>query len=149
MVSFDTEQCINNNKHIVLFDGVCNLCSGWVQFLIKRDPNAEIKFCSVQSAEGRALLQSLGLNPENIETMVYIRSGKAFFESTAFLEIAKKLPAAWSVLSAGLWVPAIIRNGMYRAIARNRYRIAGKKTQCLIPSEELKSRFIEWNTTCH
>lgn len=149
MSKLNVKNWVIQNEHIVLFDGVCNLCSGWVQFLIKRDPYAEFSFCSVQSKEGRELIESIGLDSNQIETMAYIRSGQVFLRSTAFLEIVKILPVGWPILSLGLYVPRRFRDWFYNIIARNRYRIAGKKEQCLIPTEELKVRFIEWNTTYH
>lgn len=139
---------VSEHDHIVLFDGVCHLCSGWVHFLIQRDPGARFSFCSVQSSEGKALLQSVGLDSDDIETMVYVREGQVFLRSTALLEIVKELPAAWPVLAGGLYVPKGFRDAFYTLIARNRYRIAGKKTHCLMPSDDVKARFIEWNITC-
>jgi len=141
-----SQQIMASHAHLVLFDGVCNLCSGWVLFLIKRDPCAEISFCAVQTEQGKALLKSIGLATDEIETMAYIRHGEVFLRSTAFLEMTKKLPAAWPCLSVALYLPKRVRDCLYNLIARNRYRIAGKKQHCLIPSDELKSRFIEWNT---
>ena len=143
MDSKQIKQLIDDHEHIVLFDGVCNLCSGWVQFLIKRDPNADFVFCPVQSDTGKALLNTIGLPTDHIETMAYIRNGEAFIRSTAFLKIVKKLTAAWPWLSFGLHVPKKFRDSIYNLIAKNRYRIAGKKERCLMPTEDSKARFLE------
>lgn len=139
------QELLSRHDHIVLFDGVCNVCSGWVQFVIDRDPHAEFSFCSVQSEAGAALLQHIGLEPSQIETMAYIRFGEASLRSTAVLEMARKLPAPWSLFAWGLYIPSGLRDWLYTLVAKNRYRIAGKKQSCLVPPDELKPRFIEWN----
>ncbi|WP_037340736.1 thiol-disulfide oxidoreductase DCC family protein [Saccharospirillum impatiens] len=129
------DKCLAANPQIILFDGLCNLCSGWVQFLIARDPAARLRFCSVQSAEGQALLTHIGLHPTRIETMAYIDHGQAYLHSDAFFAVIAELPRPWRWLTLGRYIPRPLRDGLYRLIARNRYRIAGKKDQCLLPSE--------------
>lgn len=90
-------------------------------------------------------MQWAGLKVDSIETMVYIKNGKAHCKSTAFFEVMKKLPAAWPLLSKGLLLPHRFRDWLYMLVAKNRYRIAGKKSHCLMPSESIQSRFIRWN----
>jgi len=133
---------VEENEHIILFDGLCNLCSAWVKFLVNRDPKSVFRFCSVQSSSGKEVLTYLGLSVEQIETMAYVQHGKGFVRSTAFLQVVKKLPAFWPILSVGLYVPAFIRDKIYNQIAKNRYRIAGKRDHCLMPSESDRERFI-------
>ena len=139
----DAQHFIEDHQHIIVFDGVCNLCSGWVHFIIKRDPSAAFYFCSVQSDAGKALLAFIGLPTDQIETVVYFRSGEVFLRSSACLEIVKALPAGWPILSIGLYIPRVFRDWCYNVIAKNRYRWWGRKTQCLQPSASIKNRFIE------
>lgn len=136
------KRLMSEHQHIILFDGVCNLCSAWVEFVVKRDPSSRFHFCSVQSDTGRALLMSNGLPTDSFDTMVYIRHGNVFVRSSAFLEIVKKLPLLWPCLSLALYVPRVIRDTCYNMIAKNRYRLWGKKEQCMVPSAEIKKRFI-------
>lgn len=106
-------------------------------------------FCSVQSREGIGLLAYLGLPTDRIETMAYIDRGRVYLRSTAFFEVMKELPAIWPLLSAGLFVPQVIRDPLYSLIAKNRYRIAGKKYSCFFPTDDIRARFVEWNTTSY
>lgn len=138
------EGIIANHSHIILFDGLCNLCSGWVQFLIRRDPEANFHFCSVQSDVGQALLVAIGLPRHRIETMAYIHHGTVFLRSSAILEVTRKLPWLWPACAIGLIIPVRWRDWCYQRLANNRYRVAGKKNQCMVPSDEIKARFIEW-----
>jgi len=140
---------VNNNKHIILFDGVCKLCSGWVQFVYQRDPQAKIKFASVQSDAGKELLAWSGL-PANhndnetfhYETMVYIEHGKPYFKSEAFFNVVRQLQKPWPILALGEGAPVLMRDWLYDRIARNRYRLFGKRDLCLMPSGALSKRFI-------
>ncbi|GLS26027.1 thiol-disulfide oxidoreductase DCC family protein [Marinibactrum halimedae] len=135
-------EILSNYKHIILFDGLCHLCSGWVQFLIKRDFQKKFSFCSVQSDFGQSILNAIGLSSENIETMVYIRNGDVYIYSDAFFQVIKVLPKPWPLLSIGLIFPSGLRDTVYRFVAKNRYRIAGKRASCFLPSSELKTRFL-------
>ncbi len=138
----NVEKLIEGRNHIILFDGVCNLCSGWVKFLIQRDSQKRFSFCSVQSPEGKALLTYSGLPTDTIETMAYIQNGQVFVRSMGCLEIVKLLPLPWCWLSVLSVVPNGIRDWVYNRIARNRYKIWGKSSQCLIPSAETQGRFL-------
>ncbi|MFK8050435.1 MAG: thiol-disulfide oxidoreductase DCC family protein [Halioglobus sp.] len=133
---------VEENEHIILFDGLCNLCSAWVKFVVKRDPKSVFRFCSVQSNSGKEVLTYLGLSVEQIETMAYVQHGQGFLRSTAFLQVVKKLSAFWPLLSVGLYVPVFIRDKVYNLIAKNRYRIAGKRDHCLIQAEGDLERFL-------
>ena len=130
------------SKSIILFDGVCNLCNGFVQFVIRMDPKAHFLFASLQSEEGRALLKQHGIS-EDLETVVLISNGKAYTESDVALEAGWILGGIWRPFYILKWVfPRPLRNIIYRWIARNRYRWFGKKDQCMIPTPELRSRFL-------
>jgi predicted DCC family thiol-disulfide oxidoreductase YuxK len=142
MLDSQIDKVIDENEHIILFDGLCNLCSGWVHFLIERDPKEAFKFCSVQSQTGKALLQYLGLSTDQIETMAYFHRGKGYVRSAAFLQLVKRLPSLWPLISIGVYVPEVVRDKLYNHIAKNRYKIAGKRDSCLMPTENNKARFI-------
>lgn len=126
---------------VILFDGVCNLCNGSVLFIIKRDPQANFRFASLQSDFGQQ--QLLKFNRQaTLESVLLIESGKLYDKSSAALKIASKLSGLWPLLSLFRIVPKSWRDGVYTWIARNRYRWFGKREACMIPTPELKSRFI-------
>jgi predicted DCC family thiol-disulfide oxidoreductase YuxK len=127
---------------IVLFDGVCNLCSGSVQFILQRDPEGTFRFASLQSAAGRSLMTEHGLDPDALSSVVLIEDGRAWQESSAALRIAWHLPGAWKLLRAFAVIPRPLRDAVYRWIARNRYRWFGKKEACWLPTPELRERFL-------
>ena len=129
---------------IVLFDGVCNLCNGAVRFIIKRDRFGKFRFASLQSDAGRALLEQNGVTHWGTDSIVYIpQQGDAFSESSAVLYILKELGRGWQLLFPLIHLPGFLRDGIYRFIARNRYRWFGKKEKCMLPSDTTRSRFIE------
>jgi predicted DCC family thiol-disulfide oxidoreductase YuxK len=127
---------------IVLFDGVCNLCNGSVQFLLKRDPEGRFRFAALQSDAGRRLMAEHGLAVDGLSSVVLIEGGKAWQESSAALRIARHLPGAWKLLRVFAAVPRPLRDAVYRWIARNRYRWFGKAETCWLPTPELKARFL-------
>ena len=127
---------------IILFDGVCNLCNGAVQFVIRHDNNNNFRFASLQSETGQALLNRYQLPVNNFNSFVLIKNGKAYTNSTAALKVAKTLSGPVKLLYGFIIVPPFIRNGVYRLIANNRYRWFGKKDSCMIPTPGLRSRFL-------
>lgn len=127
---------------IILFDGECKLCSAWVPFVIKRDPDAVFKFCSVQSPKGQELLKELGLDTDNFETMVLIDDGVAYFRSEAFFKIIRRLKKPWPLLTVLRIFPLAFRDWCYDRIALNRYKLFGKHTYCMLPSKEIMDRFL-------
>lgn len=129
--------------NLLLFDGVCNLCTGSVRFIIPRDPQGNIHFASLQSDAGQKILSDYGLSTEDFDTMVFVQDGKAYLRSDAVLKIAGYLRWPWSMLRAFLWVPRFIRDWFYLRVARSRYRWFGKSESCMIPTPEIKSRFLE------
>jgi predicted DCC family thiol-disulfide oxidoreductase YuxK len=130
------------SKPIVLFDGVCNLCNGSVQFVIKRDPQAKFLFASLQSDIGQAILKDFGLNTHDFDTFILIDNGIAYTRSTAALRVAKELDSPIKFLQIFTLVPSFIRDLFYIFVAKNRYRFFGKQDQCMLPSPELKTRFL-------
>jgi predicted DCC family thiol-disulfide oxidoreductase YuxK len=132
-----------NTNSIILFDGVCKLCGGWVRFVIRRDPEARFRFAALQSPAGRRLLTEHGLGSEGIESVVLIQDGCAFTKSEATLRIVGALSGGWRLLGVFRLVPRAWRDWIYGFIARNRYRWFGQRESCLVPSEEIRRRFID------
>jgi len=130
-------------ERLIILDGICNFCSASANFIIKRDPTATFSFATVQSKTGNHLLTKLGLNPDDPNTFVLIKNGEVFCKSGAALEIAKDLTGAWPVVSFLRIVPAFIRDFIYDLIARHRYKIMGKRQTCMIPTDDVKARFID------
>jgi predicted DCC family thiol-disulfide oxidoreductase YuxK len=129
-------------QSVVLIDGVCHLCQGLVRFIIPRDPKARIRFAPLQSEIGSGLLRSNGLDSGQLSTVVLVENGTAFTESAAVLRIARKLRLPWPVLYLFILVPRPIRDALYRYVARNRYRWFGREEQCLMPTPDIKRRFL-------
>lgn len=130
-------------KIIVLFDGVCNLCNGAVQFIIRRDPGKKFLFAPLQSALGKKYLIQSGLDPFSLQSILVIDDHSVFQQSDAALKIAQHLDGFWSYLTILKWVPKIIRDAVYNFIARHRYTVFGQQASCMIPTPELKARFID------
>ncbi len=130
-----------NKYPIVLFDGVCNLCNRTVDFILKRDKKKQFRFAALQSETGQVVKKKLSI-PDEIDSVVLILKGIAFYESDAALEIARLLPAPWKWAMAFKMAPATWRNSIYRWIARNRYHWFGKKTVCRVPTNEEKTVFL-------
>lgn len=127
---------------VIFFDGVCNLCTGSVQFIIKHDPKHYFRFASLQSELGQQFLQQNGLSADTFDSFIVWEDGKYYTESTAALRVVRKLNGLWSGLYTFILLPAFIRNSVYKLIARNRYRWFGKKEVCWLPTAELNSLFI-------
>lgn len=124
---------------IVLFDGVCNFCDSSVQFIMARDGGA-FRFASLQSEAGQQFVREYNL--QGVDSVVLIEDGRAFTKSTAALRIARRL-RAWRLCYLFIVVPAPIRNVFYDIVAKNRYRLFGKKDVCKLPSAQERARFIE------
>lgn len=128
---------------IIFFDGVCNLCNGAVQFVIKRDRHDAFKFASLQSDFAKETLSGSALKVAHGDSLVLLENGKLYEQSNAVLRIAKKLPGLWPLLYVFIIVPPFLRNAIYRWVARHRYQWFGKQNQCWVPTTELKSRFLD------
>ncbi len=129
---------------IVLFDGVCNFCSGTVNFLIERDPEGHLRFASLQSEVGHALAARAGIDADDLDTLVLVEpDGRGRVRSTAALRITRYLRAPWPLLGVFLLVPPFLRDFVYRFVARRRYRWFGKSEVCRLPTAEDAARFIE------
>ncbi|UIN49465.1 thiol-disulfide oxidoreductase DCC family protein [Bacillus safensis] len=128
--------------HLILFDGVCNVCSGAVQFVIKRDPNERMMFASLQSDTGQRILKENGLPLDEFNSFIYIEKGTLYTKSTGILKAARHLKGIyrWSFLL--LSIPRPIRDWFYQLIAKNRYKWFGQKTSCMMPTPDIQKRFL-------
>lgn len=127
---------------IILFDGVCNLCNNSVQFIIKRDTKYMFSFASLQSDAGQRLLQQHDI-PKNTDSFILIENGKVYDRSTAALRICKHLKGFWKLCYLFIVIPKPIRDCMYQFIAKNRYKWFGTKTACMLPTPDLRKRFLD------
>ncbi len=130
------------SNHIVIFDGVCNLCCGWVNFLIRIDKQAKFTFASLQSESGKKLSDIQELNSIKTDSIIYIKDNQHFIESEAIFEIIKDLGGIWQFFLIIRLLPTSILNRLYQFIARKRYNYFGKKLSCMMPTPELQKRFL-------
>lgn len=128
---------------IILFDGVCSLCSRSVSFIISRDPAGYFSFASLQGEAGQALLQRLKLTGQPMDSIVLIEQGIPYVESTAALRISRHLTGLWKSAVILLLIPRPVRDILYRFIARNRYKWFGRQDRCMMPSAAIRDRFLE------
>lgn len=134
---------IPQDKKIILFDGICNLCNSSVQYIIKRDKNDTFRFVALQSELGQKILKHLGIANRNIDSIVLYEPGRAYYyKSNAVLKIAGELGGLISLLVVFKPLPKKFRDVVYDYIARNRYKWYGKKESCMIPTAELKAKFL-------
>ena len=126
---------------IVLFDGVCNFCNGSVNFIIRNDTEKRFKFAALQSEIGKEFKAKYGIG-DDVDSIVLIENDKAYTHSTAGLRIAKTLGGFWSLGYVGIIIPAFIRDLLYRTFAKNRYRIFGRQDACMLPTPEVRDRFL-------
>jgi len=129
-------------SRIILFDGICNLCCGWVHFLIRHDKKMKFRFASIQSKSGERLLESVGLNNNTLKTIVYIKQNEFFTESSAILEILNELGSIWALFGVFKLIPLPLRDGIYRFISKKRYVIFGKRSSCYLALPENRKRFL-------
>lgn len=135
---------IPENKDLILFDGVCNLCSSSVQYVIERDHKNKYVFAALQSDIGKEIIEKYKIDPSKTDSILLYRKDKGVVsKSTAALLIAKHLGFPTNLLYPFLIVPAFIRNMVYDYVAKNRYKWYGKKESCWIPTPELKAKFID------
>lgn len=131
-----------HNKSLVVFDGICNFCNGAVNFIIKRDPRGIFNFTPMQSSVAKELIKKHHIYNVGVDTFLLIKDGKCYVYSSAALEIAKDLTGFWYLLTIFKIIPKSVMDYFYKLFARNRYVLFGKKEQCIVPSEDTKSRFL-------
>lgn len=128
---------------VILFDGVCNLCNGAVQFVIRRDPRSRFRFASLQSTAARDLLARHGVTGDLPDSVVLVANGRVRTKSAAALGVAAGLGMPWSFLGVFRLIPSFLRDALYDWIARNRYRWFGRREQCMVPTPALRARFLD------
>ena len=127
---------------VIVFDGVCVLCNGWVRFLLRHDRRARYRFAVMQSASGRALLSMHGLDPEDPVSFLLVEQGQAWTDTDAIVRVLSGLGGAWRATGLLRLLPRALRDRAYRALARNRYRWLGRHDQCPVPSPRHAARFL-------
>ena len=135
-----------SQSSVILFDGVCNLCCGWIRFLIRRDKKAAFTFVPLQSDVGKTLLETTSIKAGSIttsglDTIVYIKNNQALIESEAVVEILTDLGGIWKIFGVLRLIPLSLRDKIYRYIASKRYSLFGKRTSCFLPTPEDEKRF--------
>ena len=128
---------------LVLFDGVCNLCNGVVTFVIARDPHGRFKFGALQSAAARRVIEAHRAPDPLPDAIVLVEGGRLYTRSTAALRIARRLTFPWPLTAVFLAVPRPLRDRVYALFASRRYRWFGRRETCMVPTPELRARFIE------
>lgn len=131
-----------NEQPLILFDGVCNFCNGAVNFVIKRNSQSNILFAPMQSASGQKILNQYNHPPGDLQSFIFIENNKLYKRSTAALRVCRHLRGLWPLMYAFIIVPVFIRDGIYNWIAANRYKWFGKKEVCMIPSADIRQRFL-------
>ncbi|ELY58778.1 thiol-disulfide oxidoreductase DCC family protein [Natronolimnohabitans innermongolicus] len=134
---------VPDDAPIVLFDGVCNLCHGFVQFIVPRDTEGQFHFASLQSDAGQELLAEHGLAGHDLESVVLIESEDCYVKSSAVIRIAQRLGGIYRLLGPTRFLPRRLRDWVYDLVADHRYRLFGKKDQCMMPTGNVQERFLE------
>ena len=133
---------MSDHQPILLFDGVCNVCNASVQFMLKHERGPAVRFASLQSAMGKELIAKHGLSGD-INTVVVIDGDRVFTRSSAIVQAMRHLRGVWPALAWLMWiVPKPLRDVGYVLFARNRYRLFGKRDECMVPTPELRARFL-------
>ncbi len=134
---------MDKNTHIVLFDGICNLCNSAVTFIIQRDKNDIFKFAALQSDVGLQLADKHNIDTSKTDSIILIENDRSHTKSSAVLRVARHLSGAYPLLYGVMILPKFIRNWMYDIIADNRYKWFGKRDSCMVPTPELKEKFLD------
>jgi predicted DCC family thiol-disulfide oxidoreductase YuxK len=127
---------------LILFDGICYLCTGSVRFVIAHDPGARFSFASLQSAAGQEVLSRFDLPLAGFDSFIYIREGRVYQRSTAALRVARDIGGVWGMLFLFIIIPRPLRDWLYDLVAKNRYSLFGKRDTCMLPTPELQKRFL-------
>ncbi len=133
---------METDRPVVLFDGVCNFCNYWVNFAIKRDRKNLLRFTPLQGETAKKILPPFHINVNKLSSVILIENGKAYTQSSAALRISRHLSGSWKLLYGLIIFPKFLREFVYNIIARNRYKWWGKRNECMIPSQELRNRFL-------
>ncbi len=141
--SGDTITLQEDGHKVILFDGICNLCSGFVQFVINNEEHDALKFASLQSSFALQMLNRVPEHLNQTDSIVYIDGEKIYCKGDAVLQILSHLRYPWKLGTCLGWIPTVFRNTLYDALAKRRYIFFGKKEECWLPSPELAAKFID------
>jgi len=136
------QQILDQQKSIILFDGVCNLCNGLVQFVLPRDNNKQFHFAALQSETGTLLQKQFGFDPNDLNTFIIIQKDKVLTRSSAALFLLQNLGGLWSLMRIFWIIPRPLRDAVYNFVSKNRYRWFGKQEACMLPQPEWMERFV-------
>lgn len=128
---------------IVVFDGQCLLCNGWVQFLLRHDRRGRFRFASIQGEAGGRMLADAGLRVEGLQTLLLVDGDRSWQHTDAILRVLHGLGWPWRLAWAACLIPRPLRDGLYRWLARNRYRWFGRSAQCMVPDPQVAARFLD------
>ena len=131
-----------NDKMIILFDGVCNLCLSSIQFIIKNDLNDKFRLAAIQSKEGKNIIRKHSIDVIKNDSIILINNKNINYRSTAVLLILKQLVTFWRIFYIFYFIPYPIRDFFYFLVAKSRYNFFGKKNKCMIPDQKIKSKFL-------
>lgn len=131
-----------DQRHLIIFDGVCNFCNSSVNFIIERDKNNTFAFTPIQSELAQALMAKYGVTHLGMDTFLLIKNDRCYLRTDAALEIAKDLSGYWYLFGAAKIIPRPLRDFFYRVFARHRYRLFGKKDVCMVPTDEVRGKFV-------
>ncbi|MBB6328590.1 putative DCC family thiol-disulfide oxidoreductase YuxK [Algoriphagus iocasae] len=140
---------MSEQKSIIFFDGVCNLCNASIDFVIRHDTNDRFLVGALQDELSRRILSNYQVDPNYLDSLVLLENGKIFYRSTAALKIAKKLTGFAPFLYPLIFLPKFLRDPVYDWIGRNRYRWYGKKSTCRLPTPEEKAKFLSPSNSPH
>lgn len=131
------------DKKIILFDGVCNLCDSTVQYLIKRDNKDVFRFVALQSPLGQEIIDHIGIDTSKTDSIILYEPNKAYhYKAEAAIKIAAALGGIYHIMQVFLVLPKSFNNAVYDYVAKNRYKWYGKKDECMIPTPEMKAKFL-------
>ena len=141
-MAFFLKEKFMNIQSVILFDGVCNFCNAAVNFVIRKNKRGDLRYAAVQTEAGKRILQKYGMDSESRYSFIFVEDGKAYLRSTAALKLSRHLKGLWPLCYGFMVVPVFIRDGLYNWIARNRYQWFGGRKECMVPSAELRAKFL-------
>lgn len=129
---------------VIVFDGVCVLCSRWVDFILRHDTDGRFKLAAMQGVHGRALLAEHGLSPDDPSSLLLVQGGRGYINIDAIIRVLQSFGAGWRLLGTLLkCTPRRSRDPLYRWLARNRYQLFGRRSQCRLPDPTQAWRFLD------
>ncbi|WP_313251886.1 thiol-disulfide oxidoreductase DCC family protein [Stenotrophomonas sp.] len=134
---------MSGDAPVIVFDGVCALCSRWVRFLLRFDRRGRYRFAAMQGARGRALLLAHGLDPDDPLSFLLVEDGMAYTDTDAIVRVVSGLGGVWKLAGITRWLPGSLRDRAYRWLARNRYRWFGRNDSCYLPTPQQRARFLD------